>query len=92
MAPNAYLCFLCVDKADPIPKETASKLLDWMSIDVQLYDWANNTLWREIAREDDFEAELSFYKNLNNLVGAYCKASVLLYRVSTTSSSLPLVV
>lgn len=53
-----------------------------MSIDVELYTWANKTLWTEIEKEKDFEAELSYYKSINNLVGAYCKADVLLLRVS----------
>ena len=71
-----------IDKADPIPPKTAEKLLDWMSIDLQLYTWANETLWKEIAKEKDFAEELSYYKSINNLVGAFCKANVFLLRVS----------
>lgn len=70
------------DKEDPIPPQTAAKLLQWSSADVKLYDVANKTLWTEIAKETDFYSELSHYKTVNNLVGAFCKANVYILRVS----------
>ncbi|KAF6033863.1 GAL3ST1 [Bugula neritina] len=58
----------------------AEKLLDWMSVDLQIYKWANATLWREISKEKGFEEELTYYKSVNSLVGSYCNADIALFK------------
>lgn len=68
------------NKNDPIPVKTAEKLLDWMSVDLQIYKWANATLWKEISKEKGFGEELTYYKSVNSLIGSYCKADIMLFR------------
>jgi len=52
-----------------------------MSVDLQIYKWANATLWREISKEKGFKEELTYYKSVNSLVGSYCKADISLFKV-----------